>query len=175
MSTTAKIDFDPDLFADGGPDAEHDLPTSNQPTRRTNRAPFIVIVAGSLLFVLASMAAFKIFDFSAKTRGESLGVSNILSPPFVQLSAAPEYPAMPMQSQAAMPMQSQDNGVPSRQYVHDFSARASDVFCGGNEAMCSTITTDKPAEALAKIAAIVPKEQGKHYRLQVSVTAIDEE
>lgn len=80
MSTTAKIDFDPDLFADGGPDAEHDLPTSNQPTRRTNRAPFIVIVAGSLLFVLASMAAFKIFYFSAKTRGESLGVSNILHP-----------------------------------------------------------------------------------------------
>lgn len=167
MSTTAKIDFDPDLFADGGPDAEHDLPTSNQPTRRTNRAPFIVIVAGSLLFVLASMAAFKIFYFSAKTRGESLGVSNILSPPFDQVSAAPEYPAMPMPSQ--------DNAVPSRQYVHDFSARASDVFCGGNEAMCSTITTDKPAEALAKIAAIAPKEQGKHYRLQVSVTAIDEE
>ncbi len=162
MSTSSKIDFEPGLFGDEHPDSDNQV-QQKKGVRRLNRAP--IIVAGSLLFVLAAMAAINTFDFSAKMRGEGFGVSNILPPPIDQLSAAP------VDRVSNIPY----GIIPARQNVHDIYARASDGFCGGNEAMCSTITTDKPAEALAQIAAIVPKEQGKHYRLQVSVTAIDEE
>jgi hypothetical protein len=44
----------------------------------------------------------------------------------------------------------------------------------GFEAMCSTSTTDKPAETLAKLAAALPVGEAKRYRVKVSVVPLDE-
>ena len=48
----------------------------------------------------------------------------------------------------------------------------SESFCVGHEAMCSTSTTDKPAETLAKLAAALPHGQAKRYRAKVSVAPV---
>ncbi|HFQ7487196.1 hypothetical protein [Escherichia coli] len=50
----------------------------------------------------------------------------------------------------------------------------SEGFCAGFEAMCSTSTTDKPAETLAKLAAALPVGEAKRYRVKVSVVPLDE-
>ncbi|MEX3581420.1 MAG: hypothetical protein VB137_00290 [Burkholderia sp.] len=50
----------------------------------------------------------------------------------------------------------------------------SEGFCSGYEAMCSTSTTDKPAETLAKLAAALPAGQAKRYRVKVSIVPLDE-
>jgi hypothetical protein len=53
---------------------------------------------------------------------------------------------------------------------------ANQGFCVGYEAICSTSTTDKPAEALAKLAATLPQGQPKHrvrYRVKVSVVPLE--
>ena len=42
------------------------------------------------------------------------------------------------------------------------------------EAMCSTSTTDKPAETLAKLAAALPVGEAKRYRVKVSVVPLGE-
>lgn len=50
----------------------------------------------------------------------------------------------------------------------------SEGFCVGYESLCSTSTTDKPAETLAKLAAALPAGDAKRYRLKVSVVPLDE-
>lgn len=47
-------------------------------------------------------------------------------------------------------------------------------FCSGYEVMCSTSTTDKPAEMLAKLAAALPAGEAKRYRVKVSIVPLDE-
>ena len=47
-------------------------------------------------------------------------------------------------------------------------------FCVGFETMCSTNTTDKPAETLAKLAAALPVGETKRYWVKVSVVPLDE-
>lgn len=149
MSTTAKIDFEPGLFDEGQPEAAPDLPAI-QPKRRANRAPFIV--AGGLLLVLA--AAFFAFNTTSKPK------------------AAP-----------AMPLEATERPVGAflqpaigqgSQIVRNAPIEASSGFCEGGESLCSTSTTDKPAETLAKLAAALPVGEAKRYRVKVSVVPLDE-
>ena len=50
----------------------------------------------------------------------------------------------------------------------------SGAFCDGSESLCSTTTTETPAETLAKLAAALPATEGKRYRLAVSVVPLDD-
>lgn len=50
----------------------------------------------------------------------------------------------------------------------------SGAFCDGSESLCSTSTTDRPAETLAKLAAALPDVEAKRYRLKVSVVPLDD-
>ena len=149
MSTTAKIDFEPGLFDEGQPEAAPDLPTV-QPKRRANRAPFIV--AGGLLLVLA--AAF--FAINTTTKPKTA-------------------PAMPLEATEKpvgaflQPPLGQGSQIVRKTPVGD-----SEGFCVGFEAMCSTSTTAKPAETLAKLAAALPVGEAKRYRVKVSVVPLDE-
>ena len=145
MSTTAKIDFEPGLFDEAAPD----LPTI-QPKRRTNRAPFIV--AGGLLLVLA--AAF----FAPN------GTSKPKTAPTIPLEATERPVGAFLQPTLAQGSQNIQKAV-----MGD-----SDGFCAGFEAMCSTSTTDKPAETLVKLAAALPAGEAKRYRVKVSVVPLDE-
>ncbi len=149
MSTTAKIDFEPGLFDEDEPEAAPDLPTI-QPKRRTNRAP--VIVAGCLLLVLA--AAFFALNGTSKPK---------------------TVPAMltegPQTAIGAFSLPEIGEGRPTIQRAY---TNASEGFCLGFEAMCSTSTTDKPAETLAKLAAALPVGEAKRYRVKVSIVPLDE-
>ena len=42
-------------------------------------------------------------------------------------------------------------------------------FCAGDELLCSTSTTTKPAELLARLTAALPRNSAKQYRVRVSV------
>ena len=149
MSTTAKIDFEPGLFDEGQPEAAPDLPTV-QPKRRANRAPFIV--AGGLLLILA--VAFFTINGTSKPK---------------------TVPAMPTEGQqtatGAFSLPEIEKGSPIIQKAY---TNASEGFCLGFEAMCSTSTTDKPAETLAKLAAALPAGEAKRYRVKVSIVPLDE-
>lgn len=149
MSTTAKIDFEPGLFDEGQPEAAPDLPAI-QPKRRANRAPFIV--AGGLLLVLA--AAF--FAINTTTKPKTV-------------------PAMPLEA-TERPVDAflQPTLGKGSQTVRNTTTGDSEGFCVGFEAMCSTSTTDKPAETLAKLAAALPAGEAKRYRVKVSVVPLDE-
>lgn len=149
MSATAKIDFEPGLFDEGQPEAALDLPTI-QPKRRTNRAPFIV--AGGLLLVLA--AAFFALNTTSKPK---------------------TVPAMPLEGpQTAIGAFSLPTLAQGSQNIQKAATNDSDGFCAGYEAMCSTSTTDKPAETLAKLAAALPTGEAKRYRVKVSVVPLEE-
>lgn len=54
------------------------------------------------------------------------------------------------------------------------SVARSGAFCDGSESLCSTTTTETPAETLAKLAAALPATEGKRYRLAVSVVPLDD-
>ena len=149
MSTTAKIDFEPGLFDEGQPEAAPDLPAI-QPKRRTNRAPFIV--AGGLLLVLA--AAFFALNGTSKPK---------------------TAPAMLTEGpQTAIGALSLPTLAQGSQNIRKAAVGDSEGFCAGFEAMCSTSTTDKPAETLAKLAAALPAGEAKRYRVKVSVVPLDE-
>ena len=60
------------------------------------------------------------------------------------------------------------------QIVRNAPVGDSEGFCVGFEAMCSTSTTAKPAETLAKLAAALPVGEAKRYRVKVSVVPLDE-
>ena len=149
MSTTAKIDFEPGLFDEGQYEEAPDLPAI-QPKRRTNRAPFIV--AGGLLLVLA--AAF--FAINTTTKPKTV-------------------PAMPAEGPKtatgafSLPTLAQGSQSIKKAAVGDYEG-----FCSGYEVMCSTSTTDKPAEMLAKLAAALPAGEAKRYRVKVSIVPLDE-
>ena len=149
MSTTAKIDFEPGLFDEGQTEEAPDLPAI-QPKRRANRAPFIV--AGGLLLILA--VAFFTINGTSKPK---------------------TVPAMPTEGQqtatGAFSLPEIEKGSPIIQKAY---TNASEGFCLGFEAMCSTSTTDKPAETLAKLAAALPAGEAKHYRVKVSIVPVDE-
>ena len=149
MSTTAKIDFEPGLFDEGQYEEAPDLPAI-QPKRRANRAPFIV--AGGLLLVLA--AAF--FAINTTTKPKTI-------------------PAMPPEA-TERPLGAFLQPAPGQgsQIVRNAPVGDSESFCGGFEAMCSTSTTAKPAETLAKLAAALPVGEAKRYRVKVSVVPLDE-
>ena len=149
MSTTAKIDFEPGLFDEGQYEEAPDLPTI-QPKRRTNRAP--VIVAGCLLLVLA--AAFFALNGTSKPK---------------------TVPAMPLEA-TEKPLGAflQPALGKGSQIVRNTPVGDSEGFCMGFEAMCSTSTTDKPAETLAKLAAALPAGEAKRYRVKVSIVPLDE-
>ena len=149
MSTTAKIDFEPGLFDEGQYEEAPDLPAI-QPKRRTNRAPFIV--AGGLLLVLA--AAFFALNTTSKPKA---------------------VPAMLLEGpQTAIGAFSLPTLTQGSQNIQKAAVGDSDGFCSGYEAMCSTSTTDKPAETLAKLAAALPVGEAKRYRVKVSVVPLDE-
>ena len=149
MSTTAKIDFEPGLFDEGQTEAAPDLPTI-QPKRRTSRATFIV--AGGLLLVLA--AAF-------------FGINGTSKPKTV--------PALLTEGpQTAIGAFSLPTLTQGSQNIQKAAVGDSDGFCSGYEAMCSTSTTDKPAETLAKLAAALPVGEAKRYRVKVSIVPLDE-
>lgn len=149
MSTTAKIDFEPGLFDEGQTEAAPDLPTI-QPKRRTSRAPFIV--AGGLLLVLA--VAFFAINGTSKPK---------------------TVPAMPTEGpQTAIGAFSLPTLAQGSQNIQKAAVGDSEGFCSGYEAMCSTSTTDKPAETLAKLAAALPVGEAKRYRVKVSVVPLDE-
>jgi hypothetical protein len=149
MSATAKIDFEPGLFDEGQPEAAPDLPTIRQ-KRRTSRAP--LIVAGGLLLVL--VAAF----FAINTTSKPKTVS-----------------AMPLEGpQTAIGAFSVPTLTQGSQSVTKSLVGASNGFCEGYEALCSTSTTDKPAETLAKLAAALPQGEAKRYRVKVSVVPLNE-
>lgn len=149
MSTTAKIDFEPGLFDEGQYEEAPDLPTI-QPKRRTNRVPFIV--AGCLLLVLA--AAFFTLNGTSKPK---------------------TVPAMPLEA-TEKPLGAflQPTLGQGSQIVRNTPVGDSEGFCVGFEAMCSTSTTDKPAETLAKLAAALPAGEAKRYRVKVSIVPLDE-
>ena len=149
MSTTAKIDFEPGLFDQGQPEATPNLPTI-QPKRRTSRAPFIV--AGGLLLVLA--VAFFALNGTSKPK---------------------TVPAMPIEGpQTAIGAFSLPTLAQGSQNIKKAVVGDSEGFCSGYEAMCSTSTTDKPAETLAKLAAALPAGEAKRYRVKVSIVPLDE-
>ena len=149
MSTTAKIDFEPGLFDEGQHEEAPDLPAI-QPKRRASRAPFIV--AGGLLLVLA--AAF-------------FGINGTSKPKTV--------PAMLTEGpQTAIGAFSLPTLTQGSQNIQKAAVGDSDGFCSGYEAMCSTSTTDKPAETLAKLAAALPAGEAKRYRVKVSIVPLDE-
>ena len=149
MSATAKIDFEPGLFDQGQPEATPNLPTI-QPKRRTSRAPFIV--AGGLLLVLA--VAFFALNGTSKPK---------------------TVPAMPLEA-TEKPLGAflQPTLGEGSQIVRNTPVGDSEGFCSGYEVMCSTSTTDKPAETLAKLAAALPVGEAKRYRVKVSVVPLDE-
>ena len=149
MSTTAKIDFEPGLFDEGQTEASPDLPTI-QPKRRTSRAPFIV--AGGLLLVLA--VAFFALNGTSKPKAAT---------------------AMPLEGpQTAIGAFSLPTLAQGSQSIQKAAVGDSEGFCSGHEVMCSTSTTDKPAETLAKLAAALPAGEAKRYRLKVSIVPLDE-
>ena len=149
MSTTAKIDFEPGLFDEGQTEAAPDLPTI-QPKRRTSRAPFIV--AGGLLLVLA--VAFFALNGTSKPKTVP-----------AMLAEAP---------QTAIGAFSLPTLAQGSQNIQKSAVGDSDGFCSGYEAMCSTSTTDKPAETLAKLAAALPAGEAKRYRVMVSIVPVEE-
>lgn len=149
MSTTAKIDFEPGLFDEGQPEAAPDLPTI-QPKRRASRAPFIV--AGGLLLVLA--VAFFAINGTSKPKTVP---AMLTEGPQTAIGAF----SLPTLAQGSQNIQ--------KAAVGDFEG-----FCAGYEAMCSTSTTDKPAETLAKLAAALPAGEAKRYRVKVSIVPLDE-
>ena len=149
MSTTAKIDFEPGLFDEGQTEAAPDLPTI-QPKRRTSRAPFIV--AGGLLLVLA--VAFFVLNTTSKPKA---------------------VPAMPLEGpQTVIDAFSLPTIAQGSQSIQKAAKGDSEGFCEGHEALCSTSTTDRPAETLAKLAAALPDVEAKRYRLKVSVVPLDD-
>lgn len=149
MSTTAKIDFEPGLFDEGQYEEAPDLPAI-QPKRRANRAPFIV--AGGLLLVLA--VAFFALNTTSKPK---------------------TVPEMPLEGpQTAIDAFSLPTLAQGSQNIQKAATNDSDGFCAGYEAMCSTSTTDKPAETLAKLAAALPTGEAKRYRVKVSVVPLEE-
>ena len=150
MSTTAKIDFEPGLFDEAQYKETPDLPNI-QPKRRASRAP--LIVAGGLLLVLA------VAVFALNTTSKPKTVPTMLTEGQQTPVGAFSLPEIGKGSQTIQ-----------RAYTN-----VSDDFCVGFEAMCSTSTTEKPAETLAKLAAALPQGQAKRYRVKVSVVPLDEE
>ena len=149
MSTTAKIDFEPGLFDEGQPEAAPDLPTV-QPKRRANRAPFIV--AGGLLLILA--VAFFTINGTSKPK---------------------TVPEMPLEGpQTAIGAFSLPTLAQGSQSIQKAAVGDSEGFCVGFESMCSTSTTAKPAETLAKLAAALPVGEAKRYRVKVSIVPLDD-
>ena len=149
MSTTAKIDFEPGLFDEDEPEAAPDLPTI-QPKRRASRAPFIV--AGCLLLVLA--AAFFALNGTSKPKT----VPAMLAEGPQTVIGAFSLPTLAQGSQS----------------IQKAAVGDSEGFCVGFESMCSTSTTAKPAETLAKLAAALPAGEAKRYRVKVSIVPLDE-
>ena len=149
MSTTAKIDFEPGLFDEGQPEAAPEWPTA-QPKRLANFAP--LALAGVLLLVLAA----GIFMLNASNKAKSIP------------AIPPESPQTPVGA-FSVPNLTQGSQAIRKTLVGD-----SEGFCEGHEALCSTSTTDRPAETLAKLAAALPDVEAKRYRLKVSVGPLDD-
>ena len=109
-------------------------------------------MAGVLLLVLAA----GIFMLNASNKAKSI--------PAIPL----ESPQTPVGAFSA-PNLTQDSRAISKTLAGD-----SEGFCEGHEALCSTSTTDRPAETLAKLAAALPGVEAKRYRLKVSVVPLDD-
>lgn len=151
MSTTTKIDFDPGLFDDLHCEEEPELPII-KPKQRASRT-FIVfsIVIGSLL--LAVVAAF-------------LAIITKSEPKILEATRAIESPQPLLVGPSSQYMMH----IPASQTVY-----TSYFSCEGHEAICSTSTTEKPAEFLAKLAAALPKGNAERYQVKVSVIPLGEQ
>ena len=109
-------------------------------------------LAGVLLLVLAA----GIFMLNASNKAKSI-------------------PAIPLESpQTPVGAFSAPNLTQGSQAIRKTLAGDSEGFCEGHEALCSTSTTDRPAETLAKLAAALPDVEAKRYRLKVSVVPLDD-
>lgn len=149
MSTNAKIDFKPDLFDEMEMEAAPDQPAI-QPKQRTNRVPFIV--AGGLLLILSAMIFATIVTIKPKT-----------------------FQPIPLNGpQTVMDEFSLSLIEGNGQAIQRSHTNAYGDFCVGSELLCSTSTTEKPAETLAKLAAALPAGEAKRYRLKVSIVPVDE-
>ncbi|WP_454008694.1 hypothetical protein [Alcaligenes phenolicus] len=88
---------------------------------------------------------------------------------------AKSIPAIPLESpQTPVGAFSAPNLTQGSQAIRKTLAGDSEGFCEGHEALCSTSTTDRPAETLAKLAAALPDVEAKRYRLKVSVVPLDD-
>lgn len=145
MTKAADIDLDLSLLAEGRPET---IPNQhgNQPKRK-GRIPLRipVIVAGALLVLLG--IATRAYHEEA----------------LAMLAEDPE-------KNAGIPFLQEAEPQPQRLYTH-----TPDRFCSGFEIMCSTSTTESPAETLAKLANALPVENAKRYRVRVSVVSADED
>ena len=149
MSTAANIDFQPGLF-DGGPsETAREQPTV-PPKRRKRHA---LVIATGVLVLTALLFAFFATLIKPQTLPEMLQEG--MEAPIGALSGPEKYAS-------AIP-------ATSRSY-----ASASGGFCDGYEAMCFTSMTNTPSKTLAKMATAVPKGQAKRYRVNVSITPLDE-
>ena len=84
-------------------------------------------------------------------------------------------PAIPLEGpQTAIGAFSLPTIAQGSQNIQKAAVGDSEGFCVGFEAMCSTSTTDKPAETLAKLAAALPAGEAKRYRVKVSIVPLDE-
>jgi hypothetical protein len=129
-------------------EAELEFPTVKP---RKSRTP--LVLAGCLLVVLAVVMLAIANASKAKA-----GPTTFIEPPEKAVGAF------------SLPHQ----GIPIAA-TRNTSVGVSSGFCDGYEVLCSTSTTEKPAETLAKLAAALPEGNAKRYRVKVSVVPLDEE
>lgn len=122
-----------------------------------------------MVFAFALVAALRVCS--------SVGLLLVLAAAFFAINTTTKPKTAP-----AMPLEATEKPLgaflqpalgQSSQIVRNTPVGDSEGFCVGFEAMCSTSTTDKPAETLAKLAAALPVGEAKRYRV-MSVVPLDE-
>jgi len=151
MSATAKIDFEPGLFDEVQPEAVPDLPVI-QPKRRANRAKFIVFSA--LLLVCGVTVALSMH--------KNLKVKEA---PFAQESYEARAILPPIREPHMAPVGTEASMQPISSSLR---------WCEGDEVICITTISSKPAETLQKLIGAIPQNSAKQYQIRLVIVPVDD-
>ncbi|WP_157118832.1 hypothetical protein [Azohydromonas lata] len=148
MSAADHFKFDPGLFADGpAREATDSMPTGT--VVRLRRWPVAALLVG---IIAVSVVVVKANIPERKGQQDLAEASTV------------NYPGQPV----ATKFVSESRDVPVS------IAPPSSSWCEDSDALCTKLTTSKPAEALRKIISTIPQGMAKQYRVQVSITPIED-
>lgn len=148
MSAANQFKFDPGLFGDKSA-REATGPTPAHTVVRLRRWPIVALFVG-VTIVGAALVRGNILEGSGRYDSAEMPTLGFPGEPVIAKIASTSH-------NVPVPITPQSSG-----------------WCDDGDALCTKLTTSRPGEALRKIIATIPQGTAKQYRIQVSITPIEE-